>query len=111
TPTIARTFTDPRVKYIRNEQNLGHIRNYNKGITASRGRYVWLISADDRLRSRHILRRYVEAMDLNPKIGYIFCPAVKLSNGVEGNVFSSHSYGSADRVFNGRDFIRTLLYK
>ena len=28
TPEVAATLTDPRVRYIRNEQNLGHLRNY-----------------------------------------------------------------------------------
>src|SRR4051794_32850375 len=50
TPEVARSFEDPRVTYIRNEPNLGHLRNYNKGITLAQGEYIWLISADDYLR-------------------------------------------------------------
>src|SRR5947209_11370258 len=42
TEEIARSFKDPRVKHIRNDPNLGHLRNYNKGIELSRGRYIWL---------------------------------------------------------------------
>src|SRR5437764_14943821 len=70
TPEVARSFTDPRVKYIRNEPNLGHLRNYNKGIKMSQGKYVWLISADDRLTCREALARYVTVMESNPKVGY-----------------------------------------
>ena len=33
TPEVAATLTDPRVRYIRNEQNLGHLRNYNRGLS------------------------------------------------------------------------------
>src|ERR1700758_36533 len=47
TAEVARSFRDSRVHYVRNENNLGNLRNYNKGIGLSRGRYVWLISADD----------------------------------------------------------------
>ena len=39
TPEVARSFDDPRVKHIRNEVNLGHLRNFNKGIATSRGKY------------------------------------------------------------------------
>src|ERR1035437_2272954 len=49
TPQVAQSFRDPRVKHIRNEKNLKHLANYNKGISMARGAYVWLISADDLL--------------------------------------------------------------
>src|ERR1700719_665273 len=57
TPEVARSFTDPRVRYVRNETNLGNLRNYNKGIGLARGNYIWLISADDRLRRTYVLER------------------------------------------------------
>ncbi len=57
TPEVARSFDDPRVRHIRNDPNLGHLRNYNKGISLSRGKYVWLISADDYLRKPHVLKK------------------------------------------------------
>ena len=44
TPEVARSFNDPRVKHIRNESNLGHIRNYNTGISLACGKYVWVHS-------------------------------------------------------------------
>src|SRR5437660_6803256 len=53
---VANSFQDPRVKHVRNAQNLGPLRNYNKGIKMSRGKYVWLISADEYLRCPDILR-------------------------------------------------------
>ena len=56
TPEVARSFDDPRVRHIRNEPNLGHLSNYNKGIRMTRGKYVWLISADDRLLRPDVFR-------------------------------------------------------
>src|ERR1700730_9103333 len=78
TSEIAASFTDPRVKYIRNPRNLGHLQNYNKGIAVARGKYVWLISADDTLRRRYALERYVQLLDKHPNVGYVFSPAVRL---------------------------------
>ena len=62
TAEVAQSFTDPRVRHVRNEPNLGHLRNYNKGIELARGKYVWLISADDRLRRPYVLERYVRCL-------------------------------------------------
>src|SRR5271166_3653331 len=68
TPEVAQSFRDPRVKYIRNDTNLGHLPNYNKGISLTRGEYVWLISADDYLRRPYILEQYVDLLDRNPQV-------------------------------------------
>src|ERR1700687_5683815 len=82
TSEVANSFHDPRVKCIRNNDNLGHLRNYNKGIRLSRGRYIWLVSADDRLRHSYALERYVQVMASHPEVGYTFCPGMGLRNGV-----------------------------
>src|SRR5262245_13776741 len=38
TATVAKSFRDERVRHIRNEANIGHLRNYNTGISLARGR-------------------------------------------------------------------------
>src|SRR6267378_796708 len=73
TPKVAQSFQDPRVRHVRNEPNLGHLRNYNKGIDLALGKYVWLISADDYLRRPYVLRRYIDLLDRHPHVGYAFC--------------------------------------
>ncbi len=109
TPGVVRRFRDPRVRHVRNEVNLRHLRNYNRGIEMSRGDYVWLISADDRLRQPYALERYVALMERNPAVGYTFCPGVALRDGVEAGVIEYSMHGAADTVFDGRQFLRTLL--
>jgi glycosyltransferase involved in cell wall biosynthesis len=111
TNDVARSFGDPRVRHIRNDNNIGHLRNYNKGIELSRGKYIWLISADDRLRRSYALERYVQLMEAHPQVGYVFCPGVGLQDGAETGILTDYYYGSSDRVFEGREFISTVLRK
>jgi glycosyltransferase involved in cell wall biosynthesis len=111
TPEIAQSFKDCRVKHIRNKSNIGHLRNYNKGISLARGQYVWLVSADDRLRKPYILERYLTLISKHPEIGYLCCPGIGLENGVETTVLDCGYYGPRDRIFNGRQFIATSLRK
>ena len=108
TPEVAQSFHDPRVKHIRNEVNLGHLRNFNKGITLSRGKYVWLVSADDLLRSPQVLGRFVELMERNPDAGYAFCRAVELQGGKEFGV-ARFDYGNEDRIWDGPTFLARLI--
>jgi glycosyltransferase involved in cell wall biosynthesis len=109
TPEVARSFQDPRVQHVRNETNLGHLRNYNKGIGLAKGQYIWLISADDRLRRPYVLQQYVELMDRHPAVGYVFCPAVCLEGGTEKEVFEWTMGMKKSAIVNGRRFLSRLL--
>lgn len=109
TPEVARSFSDPRVMHIRNQPNLGHLRNYNKGIRMARGKYVWLISADDRLRCNSVLERYVALMEQHPEVGYVFCSGRALDDYQEGDVIPSSLYRPTDAIVPGREFLLDLL--
>jgi len=107
TEEIARSFHDPRVRYIRNQNNLGHLQNYNKGIALSQGKYIWLISADDRLCKPYLLQRYIRVMENNPRVGYACCPAIKLERGIETGV--EGRLESKDTTFDGTTLLAKLL--
>jgi glycosyltransferase involved in cell wall biosynthesis len=109
TPEVARSFTDPRVRHIRNEPNLGHLRNYNKAIALAAGEYVWLISADDRLRSPVVLERYLEVMEAHPRVGFAFCPGVGLQGEQETGIVKYGWLPGPDAVLDGRAFLHRLL--
>ncbi len=109
TPEVAGSFKDSRVRHIRNNPNLGHLRNYNKGIELSRGKYVWLISADDYLRRPYILQRYVEVMTKNANVGYSFCPAVSVMDKQECAVEQYSVFSDRDCIVDGHAVLRKLF--
>jgi glycosyltransferase involved in cell wall biosynthesis len=98
------------VQHIRNDLNLGHLKNYNKGIAMARGTYIWLISADDRLRRPYVLERFVSVIESRPDVGFIYCPAVRLQGGEEldGRRYYG-GYGPEDTVIDGHKFLKKLL--
>ncbi len=109
TADTARSFQDSRVRYIRNDQNLGHLRNYNNGIALARGRYIWLISADDCLRRPYVLERYVQRLDRNHSVGYACCSGVGLQHGKETGLLHYSVYADRYRIVPGHTFLKTLL--
>lgn len=109
TPEVAAKFGDSRVIHVRNEPNLGHLRNYNKGIGLARGQYVWLISADDCLRRDYILERYVKFLESHPEVGYVFSAGVGLRDGSETGILEHYYHGNKDRIMSGPLFVETLL--
>lgn len=108
TSEVAQSFHDPRVRYVHNETNIGHIRNFNKGIMMARGKYVWVVSADDSLRSPHVLGRFVDVMERNPDVGYTFCRSVEVQGEEEAGV-ARFNYGNKDRIWDGSAFLPRLI--
>lgn len=106
TSDVVESFSDGRLRYVRNDPNLGHLRNYNKGIDLTSGRYIWLISADDCLRSPYVLERFVEVLNRHQDVGYVFCPAVRFDGDRDLYVYGSQ--GDRDAVFQGSRFLETL---
>jgi glycosyltransferase involved in cell wall biosynthesis len=113
TPNVSEVLisSNPRAKisYIRNEENLGNICNYNKGIAMARGSYVWILSPDDRLRNRYIVERYVRVMEENRHVGYAFCPAHIVQDGRDLGLFQESVYGSEDRILDSKQFIKDMV--
>lgn len=109
TAEVASSFTDPRVRHVRNEINLGNLANFNKGIDLARGKYIWLISADDRIRSTSVLERYVLLLERHPEVGFVCCPAIKLEDDQEKELLQFSVLESNDMIISGRQLLMKLL--
>jgi glycosyltransferase involved in cell wall biosynthesis len=109
TPEVASSFKDPRIKHIRNDPNLGHLRNYNKGISLAQGQYIWLISADDKLRRSYLLEKCVKFMDSHQGAGFVFCAGIGLENSKETDILRYAYHGSRDCIFRNQELFIKLL--
>ena len=45
--TVVKEYGEGRVQFIRQEKNVGKVKNYETGLTASRGRYIHQLHGDD----------------------------------------------------------------
>ncbi len=68
TETIVRSFDDPRIHYLQNEQNSGAALTRNKALRAAKGRYIAFLDSDD-LWNPDKLERQIAFMEHN---GYAF---------------------------------------
>lgn len=67
TVALIERFTDPRIRLIRNETNLGPQRNWNIVVEAARGSFVKLLCADDLLLP-DCLERQVSILSSDPSL-------------------------------------------
>lgn len=109
TPEVAKSFQDLRVRHVRNDSNIGPVGNFNKGLTLARGRYVWVLSADDRLRSPSVLRRYVDVMEANANLGFVFCRAIELRGEIECPIIRWADCGDHDQTWQDSVFFLRLI--
>jgi glycosyltransferase involved in cell wall biosynthesis len=69
TEAISREYVaaDSRVQYYRNEQNIGSISNFNRGVTLANGKYFRWAAHDD-LCSEDSIEKCVAALEADPQI-------------------------------------------
>ena len=72
TPEIIKKYasTDKRISCYRNEYNLGVIGNINRCVLLTRGKYIKIVCADDKLAPQ-CLEVFVEKMDKHPGVSLI----------------------------------------
>jgi hypothetical protein len=72
--TVARvqTYSDPRIRLVRNRTNVGMVGNHNKCVAAARGRLIQFVHADDWLLPG-CLSRLVPAFE-DQNVGLAFAP-------------------------------------
>jgi len=71
TPQIARSYKDPRVRYLRNAKNLGSLGNWNRCPRTGSGAYVAIYHADD-VYEPTILAREVAILDQHDDVCCVF---------------------------------------
>lgn len=68
---------DKRIRAVQNEQNLGMMLNWNRGIDLCRNEFFVKLDADD-LWHPHILKEAVAIMDQMPAVGLIFTNLIQI---------------------------------
>lgn len=57
---------DKRIKYVKNTENIGKAKTYNKGLTLALGQYVAPLDSDDIWLDKDKLKKQVEFLEANP---------------------------------------------
>ena len=99
TENIILSYKEPRIRYIKNEQNLKLIKTLNKGIDLARGKYIARMDADDYCSSD---RLESELQELNDReLDVIGCGMNLFDNeSVWGNVTYPLDIEKKDFLFN-----------
>jgi len=97
---------DPRVTYLKNEQNLGLIGTANRGLLDwAQADYSLLLSADD-LLTPGSLARAAEIMDTHPDVNMVYGQALLISDDFDPARIPADEGEAVFQILTGRDFIQ-----
>ena len=109
TEAVVRRFDDPRVRYLRNPDNLGPQGNWNRCLDLARGCYFKLLPHDDLLMP-NCLARQVGVLDADSaqQVALVFSAREVLAP--DGRVLMQRGYpGAAEGRIDGRDVLRACV--
>lgn len=106
TQEVLRLFADPRLRVVRHEENLGHIKTTNEGLVQARGDFIARLDPDDRYRS-YFLSSVLEKFSAFPEVGLVYGDAALID--AEGRITLEHcDRAHRDSDFKGNEFLRLL---
>lgn len=101
---------DPRVRFVRHEQNLGMVENWNWCLQQARGRYIKYMLADDKFNQPYALRHLIEALEQSEGISLAVSARALIDEKSEQNGLWD-PLGARDRQFAGRELSVECLEK
>ncbi|MGB4769908.1 MAG: glycosyltransferase [Chitinophagaceae bacterium] len=103
--TIIQFFQDPRIRYVKNEQNMGLVYTLNKGIDLSAGKYIARMDGDDVSLPGRIAQQ-VDYLEAHPEVS-VLATRVSLINEQDQPL----GYWEADQQIMEPEQIRAFLPK
>lgn len=105
TEEVIRRYTDPRIRYIRRERNLGLVQNYTLGLPLSKGDLIWSMAGDDCLIDKEAVANAVRAFETFPDLGFTFGNLASNSD-EHAKMFD---WGAEQKVLSGHDLAQVLV--
>jgi glycosyltransferase involved in cell wall biosynthesis len=103
TPEIVASFTDARVRYHRNDANLGAVPNFNRAIALAQGEYVKILCADDVIYPTCVAKQLGALRRAGPHTALACCARAVLVG--QGRRRARRAYPGRGRQIAGRDAI------
>jgi glycosyltransferase involved in cell wall biosynthesis len=106
---VARRYTsDPRVRLVPHERNMGYVASLVEGTELSRAGYATVVSADDMVVSDRAFELQVAALDHQPSTAFCFSAFQRMIAG-SGEIVQTTRSRESDECISGADFLRAYI--
>lgn len=109
TAQVVAGYSDPRIRFLRNQQNLGAQENWNRCLSEARGRYFKLLPQDDVLEPTCLARQVdVLETDIALRVALVFCARTII--GTDGTPIMARGYtGAREGTLSARRILRSCV--
>ena len=99
--------TNSKIKFFKNEKNIGLIENFNACLQRATGEYIKFLCADDELMP-NCLEQMVCALEANKSATLVTVDRLIISE--NNDVLASKNYSKVEVLVNGKDAINRCLF-
>ncbi len=98
---------DPRIRFYRNERNLGMVENWNRCLDLARGEYVKIMGADDILEPACI-EKSIQVLSENPGVAVVSSARLLIDG--QSRPLRVEAFADAFRVTEGKTIIKICFF-
>lgn len=103
TNELLKTYGDPRIRYLKNSENLGAGRSRNAGVAASNGKYIAFQDSDDEWLPQKLEKQIAEfkkSAGLGKKpVGMVYCLLLSIDLASQSQIMGGHCFNLSDDIF------------
>ena len=107
TAKIIANFNDPRIKYFRNQQNLGPIKNFNRCLSLANASYLVFLHADDQLLPT-MLAKNLALMESDRSLGFTFAACEVIDE--QDKILYLNQAAKQDMIWPGHQYYQKHLW-
>ncbi|MFC1898796.1 glycosyltransferase [Chloroflexota bacterium] len=105
--SVVASFSDERIKYFQNDNNIGRVKNINKSLLLGSGEYITLLPSDDILLPASLKKR-AAVLDSNPRVGFVY--SLSSSVKIDGSVVPERRLSKESYISSGEDEFTKLIF-
>lgn len=105
TEEVVRGVSDKRIRYFRNQKNLGVPKNYNYVFSLARGEFLCLLEDHDLLEPNY-LKELLPLFKVHPTLAFAFCAIMMIDQNGNKQIKYSHSL---PKIIPGNKALRMFL--
>jgi len=105
---VVKSFKDQRIRFFRNEKNLGMVPNTNKALKLANGEFVGVLHPDD-YYAPEMIETALKAFDENPDVGFTYSSYVVVDE--DDKIVTKAKLCGYNKTFKSREGFRKLALR
>ena len=105
---VVKSFKDPRIKFFKNEKNLGMVPNTNKALKLASGEFVGVLHPDDYYAPK-MIETTLKAFSENPEVGFIYSSYVVVDK--DDKIVTKIKLCDCNKTFKSKEEFKKLAIK